>query len=188
MRYTYKWLVCVSAHPRCWTRQFQASMGTYSREYGSRIQSLVFRCYKCSLTFLCFFLFGLGSESEQWGERSLTLFWSDQGEGDWCRWLSLWVFSFDGLSSSDNTDFEWVLLRFLCLCSLLSRSFSQSLPHSFSFSLTFSSLLSSQVSITGGRENWSDWLWRDALSSPWTEQHLLSFPHHHLIQLVLQGK
>ncbi len=35
MRYTYKWLVCVSAHPRCWTRQFQAPMGTYSREDGT---------------------------------------------------------------------------------------------------------------------------------------------------------
>ncbi len=33
MRYAYKWLVCVSAHPRVLARQFQASMGAYSREY-----------------------------------------------------------------------------------------------------------------------------------------------------------
>ncbi len=33
--YTYKWLVCVSAYPRFLARQFQATMGAYSREYGT---------------------------------------------------------------------------------------------------------------------------------------------------------
>ncbi len=35
MRYAYKWLVCVSAHPRFFAHQLQAPMGAYLREYGT---------------------------------------------------------------------------------------------------------------------------------------------------------
>ncbi len=34
MRYVYKWLVHVNAHPRFLAREFQAPMGTYLGDYG----------------------------------------------------------------------------------------------------------------------------------------------------------
>ncbi len=63
MRYTYKWLVCVSALPRYLGRQLQAPMDVYSREYGTKY--IVSRI--CSRT--------VASEPIMWWPSSTLVLW-----------------------------------------------------------------------------------------------------------------
>ncbi len=62
MRYTYKWLLRVNAHPLFLAREFQASIGTYSEDYGTSDAKLQCTYYRYN----CVRYFFADSSDDEW--------------------------------------------------------------------------------------------------------------------------